>query len=335
MSHVDDGTLHAYLDGELSPVERERIEGHVAGCAACRARLDEERALIERAGRLLGLAGPPEHAAPPLHALRRRPGRGSGFLIPLAWAAVVTLAIGVGWYARGAFVAHRAVSETDKARLATGTPAVSAPTTPSNEPAQDQLAAAPLPSPTPAGRAEPRRDQPPQAAPVVDGAPGVRGLAHREEAAQRPPTPASAAPAAKSLQARETAAPSAAGGALQISTDAVKDADRLRESAAWPIIDPNQARDLVGGEPGVIPGFAVSALRRNPADSSEIVVQQHVGDGMVWLFQRRSDAIGDAARRAQNYVSNERLARYVRSLRIEIAGTLPADSLSLLLELIK
>ena len=34
MSHVDDGTLHAYLDGELAPVERARFEAHVAECAA-------------------------------------------------------------------------------------------------------------------------------------------------------------------------------------------------------------------------------------------------------------------------------------------------------------
>jgi hypothetical protein len=115
----------------------------------------------------------------------------------------------------------------------------------------------------------------------------------------------------------------------------VKDVQRLQASATWPTISATQARDLVGEDPGVIPGYAVSALRSNPADSSEIVVQQHIGAGMVWLFQRRSDAAGRDMRRAQNYISNERLARYVRSLRIEIAGTLPADSLSLLLELIK
>ena len=334
MSHVDDGTLHAYLDGELTPVERERMEGHLTGCAACRARLDEERALIERAGRLLGLAAPPERAAPPLQSLRRRPGRGGGFLIPLAWAAVVTLAIGVGWYARGAFVAHRTLSESDEARLATGTPATPPRATGANESTQDQLAAAPVPSPAPAGRAERRRDQPPQPAPVVDGAAGVRGLADREEAAQRSPTPAAPPQAAKSLQARETAAPSASGAVVGISSD-VKDVQRLRASAAWPTISATQARDLVGEDPGVIPGYAVSALRRNPADSSEIVVQQHVGDGMVWLFERRSDATNREVQRAQNFISNERLARYVRSLRIEIAGTLPADSLSVLLEVIK
>src|SRR5207244_2498041 len=50
MSHVDDGTLHAYLDGELSPAEVQGVEAHLAQCPACRGRLDEERALITRAG---------------------------------------------------------------------------------------------------------------------------------------------------------------------------------------------------------------------------------------------------------------------------------------------
>src|SRR5258708_37408599 len=76
MSHVDDGTLHAYLDGELLPVERARLEAHVAECPACRTRLEEERALVQRASGLLGLAQPPERAVPPLHQLRR--GRPAG-----------------------------------------------------------------------------------------------------------------------------------------------------------------------------------------------------------------------------------------------------------------
>jgi hypothetical protein len=100
MSHVDDGTLHAYLDGELTPVERARLEGHVAECAACRNRLEEERALIERASGLLGLAQPPERAAPPLHQLRR-PSVVWRLRVPVAWAATVVLALGIGYYAGG------------------------------------------------------------------------------------------------------------------------------------------------------------------------------------------------------------------------------------------
>src|SRR5207244_11597451 len=73
MSHADDGTLHAYLDGQLSPVERAQLEAHLASCPACRARLDEERGLIERADALLALATPPERAIPPFHQLRPSP----------------------------------------------------------------------------------------------------------------------------------------------------------------------------------------------------------------------------------------------------------------------
>src|SRR6266511_2666276 len=101
MSHVDDGALHAYLDGELSPVERERLEAHVAACSACRARLDEERALIERASQLLGLALPPARAVPPpLHQLRQ-PRLMWRLRMPLTWAATVALAIGFGYYIGG------------------------------------------------------------------------------------------------------------------------------------------------------------------------------------------------------------------------------------------
>src|SRR5438067_1458558 len=49
MSHVDDGALHAYLDGELSPLESQDVEAHIAQCPGCRRRLEEERALIARA----------------------------------------------------------------------------------------------------------------------------------------------------------------------------------------------------------------------------------------------------------------------------------------------
>src|SRR5258705_3503953 len=98
MSHVDEGTLHAYLDGELLPVERTRLEAHVAECAQCRGRLEEERALIERASGLLGLAQPPERSAPRLHQLRR-PRLAWRLRVPLAWAATVVLALGIGYYA--------------------------------------------------------------------------------------------------------------------------------------------------------------------------------------------------------------------------------------------
>lgn len=99
MSHVDDGTLHAYLDGELSALEVARLEGHLIECAPCRARLAEETDVVARAGRILALAEPPapERAAPPLHQLRH-PRPQWRVRVPLAWAASLVLVAGATWF---------------------------------------------------------------------------------------------------------------------------------------------------------------------------------------------------------------------------------------------
>jgi anti-sigma factor RsiW len=55
--HLDD-TLSAYLDDELAPAARREVEAHLAGCAACRAELDEVAA-ARRAIRIM-----PVHARP-------------------------------------------------------------------------------------------------------------------------------------------------------------------------------------------------------------------------------------------------------------------------------
>ena len=101
MSHADEGTLHAYLDGELPPAERGALEAHLAQCATCRASLAEERALLERASALLGAARPVERPAPPLEQLRRQPQRSPWRVrTSVAWAASIALALGVGYYLR-------------------------------------------------------------------------------------------------------------------------------------------------------------------------------------------------------------------------------------------
>ncbi|PYO66610.1 MAG: hypothetical protein DMD69_13335 [Gemmatimonadetes bacterium] len=100
MSHVDDGALHAYLDGELSPLESQDVEAHIAQCPGCRRRLEEERALIARADELLGLAAPPDRATPPFRPGDREPPVRLWWRVrlPLAWAATVVLALGAGTY---------------------------------------------------------------------------------------------------------------------------------------------------------------------------------------------------------------------------------------------
>lgn len=54
MSHLDEGTLHALLDGELGSTELMEIEAHLDGCAACSARLRGAREFLQEADRLVG-----------------------------------------------------------------------------------------------------------------------------------------------------------------------------------------------------------------------------------------------------------------------------------------
>src|SRR4051812_9547251 len=99
MSHVDEGTLHAYLDGELPPTERAALEAHLAQCETCRAQLVEERALLERSNVLLGATRPVERPLPAFEQLRREPKRSPWRVrTPVAWAASIALALGFGYY---------------------------------------------------------------------------------------------------------------------------------------------------------------------------------------------------------------------------------------------
>jgi hypothetical protein len=52
--HLDEGTIHAWLDDALPPAEAARIAEHVRGCAECSARVAEARGLIAGASRIVG-----------------------------------------------------------------------------------------------------------------------------------------------------------------------------------------------------------------------------------------------------------------------------------------
>lgn len=114
MSHVDDGALHAFLDGALEalpPEEATQIRDHLAACASCAARLEEERSVREEASRILAGSTPAPDGLPTFEELRaqaaaRGPlgGARSGGRLPrfqrMAWAASVVLALGAGWMLR-------------------------------------------------------------------------------------------------------------------------------------------------------------------------------------------------------------------------------------------
>lgn len=53
MQHPDEGTIHSWLDGALTPEETSAIEGHVASCAECAAVVAEARGIRAAATRIL------------------------------------------------------------------------------------------------------------------------------------------------------------------------------------------------------------------------------------------------------------------------------------------
>ncbi|HEX8672768.1 MAG TPA: carboxypeptidase regulatory-like domain-containing protein [Longimicrobium sp.] len=105
MQHVDEGLLHAWLDGELpsaGPAGARALERHLEECAACRARAGEERRIRDEASSILRRADPAEHPSPgvipfPAPAPARRTARP---WVVLGWAASVLIALGIGWMAR-------------------------------------------------------------------------------------------------------------------------------------------------------------------------------------------------------------------------------------------
>jgi hypothetical protein len=129
MSHATDGELHAYLDGALQELDRERaddLEAHLRLCADCRARLDDARQIRGQAGEILSSIAPGSIEAPPFEEIEAaaaarmdgatdgedrsdavvgawasRPSSWAlGRMAGLAWAASVAFALAVGWQGR-------------------------------------------------------------------------------------------------------------------------------------------------------------------------------------------------------------------------------------------
>src|SRR4051812_28736408 len=65
MSHLDEGTLHALLDGELELSEVSEIQMHLGTCVACGSRLQEVKQVLAEADRLVGAIDVPAGAARP------------------------------------------------------------------------------------------------------------------------------------------------------------------------------------------------------------------------------------------------------------------------------
>ncbi|HLZ45002.1 MAG TPA: zf-HC2 domain-containing protein [Gemmatimonadales bacterium] len=328
MSHVAEGTLHSYLDGELSVSERAAVDAHLAQCGTCRATLAEERALLERATTLLGAARPVERPAPPIEQLGRRPRVGrSRIRVSLAWAASILLALGIGYYLRQPKL-------PPVSQLADRTPA-----SVSNQPAARELSAPPPPprtgAPAPERRLA-RREKP-----------SDRRAADELAARQRIDSETNVARALRSEADVEVkTAPAPALAAQRVYTPAASigavPAGRLA-TTAWPIIDRRAAASFLGTDPVGLPGLTVRSIRRSPAGNGEVVVEQALDSTTaIQIFQWQagptlSDSAGAGfiARARVAERQDRMLARFVGKLRVEIGGAVSADSLNRLLEQVR
>src|SRR5688572_10092882 len=145
MPHLDEGTLHALLDGELELDEVKEIQNHLGSCAACGSRLHDVKEFLTEADRLVAdlqtPAGqpsarrepaPPAQPAPAEHPLaqpasRERPWREPVWdatpelLLPedpaevvrrrrrnrlFRWAAMIAVVVGIGQMVRSGLTSN-------------------------------------------------------------------------------------------------------------------------------------------------------------------------------------------------------------------------------------
>jgi len=75
MSHLDEGTLHALLDGELDLAEVREIQTHLGVCAACDSRLQDVKQFLAEADRLVGALETPTASTRPRYEPAPPPAR--------------------------------------------------------------------------------------------------------------------------------------------------------------------------------------------------------------------------------------------------------------------
>ncbi len=311
MSHPDEGTIQMLLDGELDPAERRRVEGHLAGCASCAARLTEARTILEEADRLVEVLAVPQRAAAPRASSRR-----AAAVRTLAWAASIVFAVGIGYWGRGA----EAPTQTTLARQELDTPTASDASAPVVD-ATPTAAGAPGNQP---GRTATEAADKPREAKTVDRR--AANEAERQAPAASPPAPPS------TLQA-EAAAPAPTG--LSVRGGRLAD----ESVAAWRVVSMEEAVRVLDGQIRLIDGLSPDRVETGPgtavagADPSLSVVRVVYEGGAVFLDQQRPAATAElrresAAKAARSDAGGTAPAwQGISGIRFVVTGTISPDSL--------
>jgi anti-sigma factor RsiW len=384
MSHIDEGVLHAYLDGEAAaltgpdgrPLDPAAIERHLAECAECHGRLAEARRVRDRAASILDTSGPAVSPPPFAEVVARARSRSRGRrvlqlnrLTALGWAAVVVLAVGVGWIAREAVGFREAEpgvapgTEATPAELAQqpGPRAAESPTLTDADQRRSPEAATGQPVSPPAAQAEPQAPGRGEGA-IAQATPPI---AEAEEAAAAPSEPNEVPAAAPSaLEPADTrvaqqpdaaerfadaAAPAEARARAEEAPQAGVAARRLQAAAdaEWAVADQETAEDHVGGPLLTVPDLPVIAVRVGRVDGTpavRVVQQLPAGDSLELLQLRVPEGDRDAAALRQDVDQAAALARIAgretgaqwvvvrRGYAVSGRAGIPPDSLRQLLE---
>ncbi|HYD53042.1 MAG TPA: carboxypeptidase regulatory-like domain-containing protein [Gemmatimonadaceae bacterium] len=253
--HLDEGTVHAWLDGQLSPDEGAALEAHASACATCAALVAEARGYLAGASSILSaLDGPGQSAAPPRAgadvvplapraprasaAPRRAPRR---WVMPGAVAATMLLAVATTLTMRERErSAESAVTSMDRAPVGDRTAAAPAP----------QFATPVAPTPTAADGGSATNAARGALPPIVAPAP-------REETPARALAKAAAEPAAEqTLVATPAPPPTAPSAAVAQRATANVEADFSGRGVAGGVAK-GMARDAAA--PAAAPASPVSA----------------------------------------------------------------------------
>ena len=86
MQHLDEGTIHSWLDGALSADEAARLEAHVKECPQCAAAVAEARGFIAASSRILTALDNAPRGVIPVAAPKKR-------VDPIVWRVAATLLV--------------------------------------------------------------------------------------------------------------------------------------------------------------------------------------------------------------------------------------------------
>lgn len=250
MQHLDEGTIHSWLDGALTPDEAAGVEAHVAECAQCAAAVAEARGFIAASSRILTALDDAPRGVIPVAAPRKR-------IDPMVWRIAATLLV----VASGTLVVVRNRGADEQLMSAT-TDSASLSSTPTA--ATKQALAETAPAPAAANQSLPQAQRS-EARPIAR--PGVSRQRVAASAAQVEPTIdlLKAPISAPQTSAPQTFAPSRVAAAAAM--------DAAAEPQALRVVDSPRRIGAKVTLYEVAPGDTVTLTESGTAQLSGIVVR--------------------------------------------------------------